>query len=80
MERHCAEMLCGALRGHPENPLTPHEIVSYVTRAPRLRNPAFRTFDVGNESCGRLAVARLIELHRTPDLPVNICHVYSPGM
>gem|GEM_PF-4486119 len=77
LERHCAEALVQSLR-HLRGRTSPN-IASFVTSPPRLQNPGYKLFDLGVQVCGRLAVARLAELQRSPDLPVSKSYIHSPG-
>jgi len=79
LERHCAEALVQAMRCASHREVAKREIVAFVNCPYRLLNFGYRAFDLGGESCGRLAVARLAEFQRNPNLPINSSFVRSPG-
>lgn len=78
-EPHCAQHL--VLELHTLNPAAAQRIplVSLGDAGARRRSRHFRIFDVGKESCGRMAVFRAAELLRDPQTPPCTSLVSSPG-
>lgn len=79
LEKHCAETVSHALRQVSGEGVPEPRITAFVSSKPRLPDPGYRAFDLNLELCGRLAVTRLIELQRNPELPPNSCYIYSRG-
>jgi len=78
LEKHCAAILSINLRDALRNGDAP-EIATFVSSRPRHSSPGYRAFNLGLESCGRLAVVRLAELQRNPKVPFSRSSIYSPG-
>ncbi len=79
LEQHCADQLVMELHSRPPGKSKSLNIVSFVANTHRVRSRHYRIFGLSHDLCGRIAVARLIEIAANPRFPPHLSTVASPG-
>jgi DNA-binding LacI/PurR family transcriptional regulator len=79
LEQHCADQLVMELHSRPPEKSKSINIVSFVANTHRVRSRHYRIFGLSHDLCGRIAVARLMEIAANPGFPPHMSAVASPG-